>query len=57
MMGTGDYYGNSFEDWCMLQTSKAEIAEAHLLECACVLPEQSCPACREAARAIYGNEA
>lgn len=27
-----------------------------LLDCNCVLPEQSCPACREAARAAYGDE-
>ena len=27
-----------------------------LEECGCVLPEQSCPVCRRAARRVYGNE-
>jgi hypothetical protein len=25
-------------------------------ECRCVLPEQSCPACRETARKVYAND-
>lgn len=38
-------------------TQAQEFAELEPWECNCVLPDQSCPTCRAAARKVYEEEA